>query len=213
MSDDERSDSTLPARASKRADATSVKLSAGKDQELAALETLVARRARLKPMKLQSAGKPHMFRQNPDDELAWLRLLDTFAVGDSDAASLLLNSLIWATDASDESDSADKANGVLALMHELEPRDALETMLCSQMAATHLQAMECFRCSNLANQTFEGRELNMRHGERLSRIFAQQVDALNKHRGKGQQKVTVEHVTVNAGGQAVVGNVGAGRNV
>ena len=32
-------------------------------------------------------------------------------------------------------------------------------------------------------------------------------DALNRHRGKGQQKVTVEHVHVHAGGQAVVGMV------
>jgi hypothetical protein len=34
------------------------------------------------------------------------------------------------------------------------------------------------------------------------------LDALNRHRGKGgQQKVTVEHVDVHAGGQAVVGVV------
>ena len=33
------------------------------------------------------------------------------------------------------------------------------------------------------------------------------MEALNRHRGKGQQKVTVEHVTVNAGGQAIVGSV------
>jgi hypothetical protein len=34
------------------------------------------------------------------------------------------------------------------------------------------------------------------------------VEALSRHRGKGQQKVTVEHVHVHAGGQAIVGNVG-----
>ena len=33
------------------------------------------------------------------------------------------------------------------------------------------------------------------------------LDALNRHRGKGQQKVTVEHVHVHSGGQAVVGMV------
>ncbi|WP_323762740.1 hypothetical protein [Maricaulis sp.] len=44
--------------------------------------------------------------------------------------------------------------------------------------------------------------------ERFTRIYTQQLDALNKHHGKGQQKVTVEHVTVNEGGQAVVGSVG-----
>ena len=34
------------------------------------------------------------------------------------------------------------------------------------------------------------------------------LEALNRHRGKGQQKVTVEHVHVHSGGQAVVGVVG-----
>lgn len=33
------------------------------------------------------------------------------------------------------------------------------------------------------------------------------MEALNRYQGKGQQKVTVEHVTVNAGGQAIVGNL------
>jgi hypothetical protein len=37
--------------------------------------------------------------------------------------------------------------------------------------------------------------------------LAQLLDALNRHRGKGQQKVTVEHVHVHTGGQAVVGTV------
>jgi hypothetical protein len=33
------------------------------------------------------------------------------------------------------------------------------------------------------------------------------LDALNHHRAKGQQKVTVEHVHVHSGGQAVVGMI------
>jgi len=34
-----------------------------------------------------------------------------------------------------------------------------------------------------------------------------QFATLNRHRGKGQQKVTVEHVHVHQGGQAIVGHV------
>ena len=37
------------------------------------------------------------------------------------------------------------------------------------------------------------------------------MDTLNKHRGKGQQKITVKHVNVAAGGQAIVGNIEAGK--
>jgi hypothetical protein len=33
------------------------------------------------------------------------------------------------------------------------------------------------------------------------------LEALNRHRGKGSQKVAVEHVHVHEGGQAIVGNV------
>jgi hypothetical protein len=42
------------------------------------------------------------------------------------------------------------------------------------------------------------------------RSFAAQLEALDRHRGKGRQVVRVEHVTVNAGGQAIVGAVGQG---
>ena len=36
------------------------------------------------------------------------------------------------------------------------------------------------------------------------------METLKRYRTGGTQKVTVEHVTVNAGGQAIVGNVAAG---
>jgi hypothetical protein len=47
----------------------------------------------------------------------------------------------------------------------------------------------------------------LNQANKLSRTYAVLLDALNRHRGKGQQKVTVEHVHVHAGGQAVVGVV------
>jgi hypothetical protein len=49
---------------------------------------------------------------------------------------------------------------------------------------------------------------------KLLRTFAAQTEALQRYRGKGQQKVTVEHVHVHTGGQAIVGSVsqsGGGR--
>ena len=56
-------------------------------------------------------------------------------------------------------------------------------------------------------QTFVGRHENLNQANRLSRTWTALLGALDKHRGKGQQKVTVEHVYVHAGGQAVVGMV------
>ena len=48
---------------------------------------------------------------------------------------------------------------------------------------------------------------------RLSRTFTSQIDALAKLRRGGEQKVTVEHVHVHAGGQAIVGAVETGGGV
>ena len=89
----------------------------------------------------------------------------------------------------------------------ISPTDELEGMMAAQLLASHNAAMECYRRAMLAEQTFEGRRENLSQANKLSRSFAVLLEALNRHRGKGQQKVTVEHVTVNAGGQAIVGAV------
>ena len=67
--------------------------------------------------------------------------------------------------------------------------------------------MECYRRAMLNAQTFEGRHENLSQANTLSRTYAVLLDTLNRHRGKGQQKVTVEHVHVHDGGKAIVGNV------
>ena len=87
------------------------------------------------------------------------------------------------------------------------PRDELEGMIAAQLLAAHSAAMECYRRAMLSEQTFEGRRENLNQANKLSRTYGALLEALNRHRGKGQQKVTVEHVHVHAGGQAVVGMV------
>ena len=62
----------------------------------------------------------------------------------------------------------------------------------------------------LPEQTFEGRHEALNQANKLPRSFATLLDTLNRHRGKGQQKVTVEHVHVHSGGQAIVGAVAPG---
>src|SRR4051812_46806336 len=84
-------------------------------------------------------------------------------------------------------------------------------MLVSQMVAVHEAAMEAFRRAALAEQTFAGREVALKYGDKLSRTYAALVETLDRHRGKGQpQVVRVERVTVEAGGQAIVGAVTQG---
>jgi hypothetical protein len=98
----------------------------------------------------------------------------------------------------------------LCRLSEIGPRDVIEAMLAVQMVATHEAALECFRRAALAEQTFAGRELGLKYADKLVRSFAALADALNRHRGKGQQVVRVEHVHVHPGGQAIVGAVTQG---
>jgi hypothetical protein len=115
---------------------------------------------------------------------------------------------LWSNVSQD--DIENKVARAVELYEELKPADGLEGMLAIQMVGTHEAATECLRRAALQNQTFEGRDLALKHATKLMALYLKQVAALDKHRGKGQQKVTVEHVHVAAGGQAIVGNIEAG---
>jgi hypothetical protein len=108
---------------------------------------------------------------------------------------------------SDEEGRDRQLNATVAALIGIGPRDELEGMVAAQLIASHNAAMECFRRAMISDQSFEGRRENLSQANKLSRTYATLLEALNRHRGKGQQRVTVEHVTVNAGGQAVVGVV------
>ena len=51
---------------------------------------------------------------------------------------------------------------------------------------------------------------NVNRASKLLRAYTAQVEALSRFRGKGQQQIVVKHVSVNQGGQAIVGSVSAG---
>lgn len=117
---------------------------------------------------------------------------------------------LWTPARMSNADRQEAVNAAVAALKGLAPTDALEGMMATQMVAIHNAAMECLRRAQLENQSFEGRDQNLKHATKLLATYARHVEALDKHRGRGQQKITVEHVTVNAGGQAIVGNVEAG---
>jgi hypothetical protein len=116
---------------------------------------------------------------------------------------------LWLKGADNESRNR-AMQGVLSGLMGIGPRDELEGMLAAQLIASHAAAMECYRRSMHPEQTFAGRSENLTQANKLSRTSTILLEALNRHRGKGQQKVTVEHVNVHAGGQAIVGAVDAG---
>lgn len=89
----------------------------------------------------------------------------------------------------------------------VKPQDEVEGMLAAQMVAAHNATMECFKRAMIPEQSVDSRDYNLNHAAKLMRAYAGMMEALNRYRGKGQQKMTVEHVHIHAGGQAIVGQV------
>jgi hypothetical protein len=113
---------------------------------------------------------------------------------------------LWLRNSDEEARDRQRGAAVAALIG-IGPKDELEGMMAGQLVACHNAAMESYRRSMLSEQTFEGRQENLNQANKLSRTYATLLEALNRHRRKGQQKVTVEHVHVHSGGQAIVGAV------
>ena len=61
-----------------------------------------------------------------------------------------------------------------------------------------------------SSKTYKGQEHAERGLNKLARTFATQIETLKRYRTGGEQKVTVQHVTVSDNAQAIVGNVATG---
>ena len=129
---------------------------------------------------------------------------------DIDAVEYLMIQLMRAIEPNTKDKAYSALNQVTPLIKAIAPQDELEGMLAIQMIGIHNMAMEMMKRAMLSEQTIDGVNLNVNRIAKLTRTFIAQLKALDKHRGRGQQKITVEHVTVNEGGQAIVGNVEQG---
>jgi hypothetical protein len=99
-----------------------------------------------------------------------------------------------------------RLNFMLSVIKGVKPRDQLEAMLAAQMAAVHLASMSL--AQQLANsQSIEHQDSAERAFNKLTRTFATQMEALKRYRARSEQNVTIQNVSVQPGGQAVVGNL------
>jgi hypothetical protein len=119
-------------------------------------------------------------------------------------------SALWMPEAFGDDAKLTKRQAALATLQGIKPRDEVEGMLAAQMVACHSAAMECYRRAMIPDQPHVGRESNLRFADKLSKTYAQQMEALKRHRQKADQTVRVERVIVSDGGQAIVGNVTKG---
>lgn len=104
----------------------------------------------------------------------------------------------------------DLSINAIAMLAELQPTTVTEASLAAQMVGTQRLAMTFLKRSTLVGLTTEAIDANTLRATRLMHLFNEQVETMGKLKGKvGQQRVVVEHVTVNRGGQAIVGAVAA----
>jgi hypothetical protein len=118
--------------------------------------------------------------------------------------------VLWLRENADAEEIKRQRHAAVQALICIKPKDEFEGMLAAQLLACHNASMECYRRAMIREQSFEGRRENLNQANKLSRTYTALLETLNHHRGKGQQKVTVEHVHVHSGGQAIVGNVEAG---
>lgn len=98
-------------------------------------------------------------------------------------------------------------NAALALIEAAAPKDEIEGALAIQMACTHTAAMAVLAKLGGGHGSERRVAALGSAAARLLRAYATQVEVLRRLRHGGHQYVRVEHVHINDGAQAIIGNV------
>src|ERR1700694_1377222 len=149
---------------------------------------------------------PHGFSiDHPISELGEQLMADALGVADRDAMHGILRQLVKASVNGERPDEVN-LSFMISMVKSIKPRDSVEAMLVAQMVSVHLMAMRCAHplanAEDIARQDSAGRALG-----RLARTFPAQIEALNRYRNTGEPAITVQNVSVQDGGKAIVGNV------
>ena len=157
-------------------------------------------------MKVSHEGSAPTLKPDHPDEMTGIALLaQSLGTSDIDFVNGILSQLANAGSTGGEV-SESGLNFMLSVVKGVKPTDEVEAMLAAQMAAVHMATMTFARrlahVENIPQQDSAERAFN-----KLARTFATQMEALKRYRTGGEQKVTVQHVSVSEGGQAIVGNV------
>jgi hypothetical protein len=176
-------------------------------QELTAIKKFVEQNA-AKPaprLKVLNEKGTTISPVHPDQFAGQALLMDAIGTADLDFYGGLIEQLASAAWRKGQIDEH-SLNFMLSVVKGIEPKDQVEAMLAAQMAAVHMTTMTFARrlaqVENIPQQDSTERAFN-----KLTRTFATQMEALKRYRTGGEQKVTVQHVSVSDGGQAIVGNV------
>lgn len=102
------------------------------------------------------------------------------------------------------------ANAYKEALLEMKPKDIIEGQLITKMLVQHDIAMKYMSILTNTETTPKLHEMTINRLAKITRLYNESLDTLNKYRRKGEQRVVVQHVNVENGGQAIVGNVTQG---
>lgn len=125
-------------------------------------------------------------------------------------AAAVVNALPYGADWTEDQKNIVRLAAVSG-MRDMKPRDVIDGMLAGMIVGMNNATLDCLRRAQINSQTFEARQMNLSAANKLAGSMARMIEIFDRRRGNGSmQRVTVEHVHVHAGGQAVVGAVEAG---
>ncbi|MGL3111164.1 hypothetical protein [Bradyrhizobium sp. BR 1432] len=143
--------------------------------------------------------------QHPDAQTGERLLAEALGAVDRDALHGILKQLLKASVIEQKPNEANLAF-MISMMKSIAPRDSVEAMLVAQMVSVHVAAMRS-ACRLAFTDHLQQQEGITRALTRLARTFAAQIEALSRHRSSGERAITVQNVSVQDGGSAIVGNV------
>jgi hypothetical protein len=107
----------------------------------------------------------------------------------------------------DKKNAGEVGSAVISGLMDVKPTDPVEGMLTSQMIVAHEAALDMYRRAwAQPPEYFDARCRYLQMADKAQRTLALLAERLDRHRGAGQQQITVKHVTVNAD-NAIVGDV------
>jgi len=122
-----------------------------------------------------------------------------------DVVKAIMSPLINLIANRDGDDAGSALNKSITLIAASDPKNQLELMLATQLAMTHITLGKSARlldqnCKDVKTINSLGNLYT-----KLSRLGIDQINTLERMKGKDQQKIIVEKVNIEAGGQVAIG--------
>lgn len=142
---------------------------------------------------------------HPDPRTGEALLAEALGAVDRDGLHGLLSHLARAGAVAGQLDQGNLAF-MISMLKSMAPKGSIEGMLAAQMACVHLATMRS-ACRLALTSDLAQQESLTRALTRLARTYAAQMEALGRHRSNGACAITVQNLSVQDGGKAVVGHL------